>query len=103
VNGGAPSRVANYYVAIALLAAGMLLLLNLVHSRIGRALRAIHGAEDAAAAMGVDTAALKLRTFVLSAVFAAVAGVFLTHLNGGIGPSEASIMKSVSTWRSSRG
>jgi branched-chain amino acid transport system permease protein len=32
---------------------------------------------------------------VLSAVLAAIAGVFLTHYNGGIGPSEASIMKSV--------
>jgi branched-chain amino acid transport system permease protein len=95
VNGSAVGRVANYYVAFGLVALGMLLLLNLVQSRVGRALRAIHGAEDAAGAMGVDTAALKLRTFVLSAVLAAVAGVFLTHLNGGIGPSEASIMKSV--------
>jgi branched-chain amino acid transport system permease protein len=32
---------------------------------------------------------------VLSAVFAGVAGVFLTHYNGGIGPSEAASMKSV--------
>ena len=32
---------------------------------------------------------------ILSAVFAAVAGVFLTHYNGSIGPSEASVMKSV--------
>jgi branched-chain amino acid transport system permease protein len=95
VGGSASARVANYYVAFGLLAVGMLLLLNLVHSRVGRALRAIHGAEDAASAMGVDTAALKLRTFVVSAILAAVAGVFLTHLNGGIGPSEASIMKSV--------
>jgi branched-chain amino acid transport system permease protein len=45
--------------------------------------------------MGVDTARFKLQTFVLSAVLAAVAGVFLTHFNGGVGPSEASIMKSV--------
>jgi branched-chain amino acid transport system permease protein len=95
VGGSASTRVANYYVAFGLLAAAMLLLGNLVHSRVGRALRAIHGAEDAASAMGVDTADFKLRTFVLSAVLAAVAGVFLTHFNGGIGPSEASIMKSV--------
>jgi branched-chain amino acid transport system permease protein len=45
--------------------------------------------------MGVDTARYKLSTFMLSAVLAAVAGVFLTHFNGGIGPSEASIIKSV--------
>jgi branched-chain amino acid transport system permease protein len=88
-------RVANYYVAFALVAAAMVLLGNLIQSRSGRALRAIHGAEDAASAMGVDTAALKLRTFVVSAVLAALAGVFLTHLNAAIGPSEASIMKSV--------
>jgi branched-chain amino acid transport system permease protein len=95
VGGSSGGRVANYYVSFALLAAAMVLLANLVQSRVGRALRAIHGAEDAASAMGVDTAALKLRTFVLSAVLAAVAGAFLTHLNAGIGPSEASIMKSV--------
>jgi branched-chain amino acid transport system permease protein len=45
--------------------------------------------------VGIDTARFKLRVFVLSAVFAAVAGVFMTHYNGGIGPSEAGVMKSV--------
>ena len=73
----------------------MVLLLNLIDSRVGRALAAIHGAEDAAGAMGIPTARYKLNTFVLSAVFAAMAGVLLTHYNGGIGPSEASVMKSV--------
>ncbi len=95
VAGSTSVRVVNYYVAYVLLAVGMLLVLNLVHSRVGRALRAIHGAEDAAAAMGVDTARYKLGTFVLSAALAAVAGSFLTHFNAGIGPSEVSIMKSV--------
>ncbi len=95
VGGSAGGRVANYYVACALVAVAMLLLSNLVGSRVGRALRAIHGSEDAATAMGVDVAAYKLKTFVLSAGLASVAGVFLTHFNGGIGPSEASIMKSV--------
>ena len=73
----------------------MVLLLNLIHSRVGRALAAVHGAEDAAEAMGIPTARYKLNTFVLSAVFAALAGVLLTHYNGGIGPSEAGVMKSV--------
>jgi branched-chain amino acid transport system permease protein len=95
VSGVLSLRVQNYYIAWGLVAFGMLLLLNLIDSRVGRALRSIHGAEDAASAMGVDTARYKLNTFVLSAVFAAIAGVFLTHFNGGIGPSEASIMKSV--------
>jgi len=95
VSGDTPLRVFNYYFAWLLVTLAMALLVNLIHSRVGRALRSIHGAEDAASAMGVDTAGYKLATFMLSAVLAAIAGVFLTHYNGGIGPSEASIMKSV--------
>ncbi len=95
VSGDASVRVMNYYIAWGLVAGGVLLLLNLIHSRVGRALASIHGAEDAAEAMGIPTARYKLNTFVLSAVFASLAGVMLTHYNGGIGPSEASVMKSV--------
>jgi branched-chain amino acid transport system permease protein len=95
VSGKTSARIQNYYIASGLVVAGIIILLNLVHSRVGRALRSIHGAEDAAGAMGVNTAKYKLNIFVLSAVFAALAGVLLTHYNGGIGPSEASVMKSV--------
>jgi branched-chain amino acid transport system permease protein len=95
VGGGRAARVANYYVAWGLVALALLVLGNLVESRVGRALRAIHGAEDAANATGVDVARYKLKTFVLSAVLAAVGGVFLTHYNAGIGPGEAAVMKSV--------
>ena len=95
ISGNASVRVINYYIAWGLVTTGVVLLLNLINSRAGRALAAIHGAEDAADAMGIPTARYKLNTFVLSAVFAALAGVLLTHYNGGIGPSEASVMKSV--------
>mgnify|MGYP006289028055 CR=1 FL=1 len=95
VSGDFGAREENYYIAWGLLVLGLVLLRNLIDSRVGRALRAIHGSEEAAASVGVDTAGFKLRIFVLSAVFAAVAGVFMTHYNGGIGPSEAGVMKSV--------
>jgi branched-chain amino acid transport system permease protein len=95
VSGSPAHRVGNYYIAWGLVAFGMILLLNLMDTRVGRALKAIHGNEQAAQAMGVDTARYKLAVFVISAVFAAVAGVFMTHYNAGIGPSEASVMKSV--------
>jgi branched-chain amino acid transport system permease protein len=95
VNGDFADRVQNYYIAWGLLLLGLVLLLNLIHSRVGRALRSIHGSEEAAEAIGVNTARYKLYTFVISAAFAAVAGSFLTHYNGGIGPSEASVIKSV--------
>jgi len=95
VSGARADRVANYYVAWGLVALALLVLVNLVQSRVGRALRAIHGAEDAAGSMGVDVARFKLKTFVLSGVLAAVGGAFMTHFNGGIGPGEAAAMKSV--------
>jgi len=95
ISGGLSRRVENYYFAWFVVVVGMILALNLIHSRVGRALRSIHGSEDAANAMGVNTARYKLGTFVLSGLFAAVAGIFLTHYNGGIGPSEATGMKSV--------
>ncbi|WP_310601154.1 branched-chain amino acid ABC transporter permease [Desulfobulbus sp.] len=95
VGGGADHRVLNFYVAWGTLILGMALLLNLIGSRVGRALRSLHSSEEAAEASGIATAGCKLQVFVLSAVYAAVAGVLLTHFNGGIGPSEASVMKSV--------
>jgi branched-chain amino acid transport system permease protein len=95
ISGKPAVRVQNYYIAWGLVTVAVMFLMNLVDSRVGRALRSIHGAEDASSAMGIDTAKYKLHAFVLSAVLAGVAGVLLTHYNGGIGPSEASIMKSV--------
>jgi branched-chain amino acid transport system permease protein len=95
VSGKSSLRVVNYYVAWGFVILGMVFLLNLVRSRVGRALASIHGAEDAAEATGIPTARYKLKVFVISAAFAAVAGVLLTHYNGGIGPSESSVMKSV--------
>lgn len=95
VNGDMQARIPNYYIAWGLVLLAALLMHNLVNSRAGRALRAIHGNEEAAAAMGIDSARYKLSLFVISAIIASIAGVFLTHYNGGIGPSEAAIMKSV--------
>jgi branched-chain amino acid transport system permease protein len=95
ITGRASARVANYYLAWGLVLATLWMLSNLIESRVGRALRAIHGSENAASAVGVPIARFKTQVFVLAAVLAAVAGVLLTHYNSGIGPSEASVMKSV--------
>ena len=68
--GGDDVRVRNYYFAWGLALAVMVVLQNLVRSRVGRALRSIHGGEAAANAMGVDTEGYKLKVFVLSAALA---------------------------------
>jgi len=95
VSGKTALRVQNYYLACGVMLFALLLLQNMVRSRVGRALLAIHDRETAANAMGINTSAYKLKAFVLSAILAAAAGVFFTHYTGGIGPSEAGALKSV--------
>ncbi len=95
VNGRLPFRVQNYYLAWGAVLIAMTLAVNLVHSRVGRALRAIHQSEEAAHSLGVDIYRMKLAVFVLSAVLAAAGGALLTHYNGSIAPSETSVAKSV--------
>jgi branched-chain amino acid transport system permease protein len=56
------------------------------HSRFGRALVALSGSEDAARALGVDVARYKLAAFVVSAVYAAVAGSLFVHIVGFVSP-----------------
>ena len=95
VTGKSAARVGNYYVAWGVLVATLWMLLNLIDSRVGRALRAIHGSENAASAVGVPIARFKSRTFVLAAALAAASGVLLAHYTAQVGPSEASVVKSV--------
>lgn len=71
---------------------GWLLLLlglagNLVDSRIGRALRAVHGSEPAAQAAGIDTARLKLGVFAAAGASTALAGALYAHYLTFINPS----------------
>jgi len=68
---------------------------NLVNSRVGRVLRALGESEAAAEAMGVDTAAEKRRVFVLSAVYASVAGSLYAHYITVISPEIYSFLFSV--------
>ena len=84
-----------YWVASAGLLLAVWLALNLIESPAGRALRALHGSEIAAETLGIDSARHKLRVFVISAVFAAVAGALTAHYAGFITPAKASFMHSV--------
>jgi len=69
--------------------------LNMINSRVGRALRAVHGSELAAGAMGVDASKYKLGVFVLSGVYASIAGSLYAHFVTFISPSSFSLMFSI--------
>lgn len=76
-----------YYLVWGAAAVTLLASLNIVHSRIGRALRAIHGSEVAAQSMGADTARLKAQIFVVSCVYAGLAGSLYAHYLTFVNPS----------------
>ena len=84
-----------YWVAGVALLVATWLALNLIESPAGRALRALHASEIAAEICGVDTARQKVRVFVLSAVFAALAGGLMAHYSGFITPVKSSFLHSV--------
>lgn len=84
-----------YYLIWGVLAALVILSINLVHSRIGRSLRALHGSDTAASVMGVHSNRLKLSIFALSAVYGAIAGCLYAPFNHFISPTPFNFMASV--------
>jgi branched-chain amino acid transport system permease protein len=80
--------VTRYYYLVWLVAiAGILVGLNVVRSRSGRALRALHGNELAAETLGVDTARFKVRALVISAMYASLAGSLFAHFRVAVSPA----------------
>lgn len=77
----------NYYLIWTFTLLSIGLALNLVNSRIGRALRAIHDSEVAARVMGVNARLLKVQIFALSAGLSAVAGSLYAHTMTFVAPA----------------
>ncbi|AUM73468.1 branched-chain amino acid ABC transporter permease [Paracoccus jeotgali] len=84
-----------YWFCGLFLLAGAWLALNLHDSPTGRALRALHGSEVAARTVGVDVARYKLQAFVISAVYASVAGSLAAMQNQFVTPDVAGYMHSI--------
>ncbi len=84
-----------YWIVGGLLLLAVWLSLNLIESPVGRALRAVHGSEVAAQTVGVDVARLKAYVFVVSAVFASVAGSIYAHYAAFLTPGEAGFVHSI--------
>ena len=84
-----------YFLVWAVALVVIIIALNIVNSRVGRALRSIHGSEVAANTMGVDTAKYKSQVLVVSAVFASLAGSLYAHFQALIAPTPFGFVASV--------
>jgi branched-chain amino acid transport system permease protein len=84
-----------YWVAGTTFVVGFVLALNVMESPTGRALQAIHDSEIAARVLGIDVARKKLTVFIISAVYASVAGSYLALFNGHVTPDVAGFLRSI--------
>ena len=84
-----------YFLIWLVVLAGLCLARNLVSSRVGRGLMALHDSQPAAAALGVPVEVYKVKVFVLSAVYASVAGSLYAHYFQIITPKTFDIFRSV--------
>lgn len=69
--------------------------LNLIASRPGRALRAVHGSEFAANMTGVDPARTKVNVFVFAALCGSLAGSLFAHQQAFVSPESFNFFFSI--------
>lgn len=86
----------SYYFLVWIVALIVIIIaLNIVHSRIGRALRSIHDSEIASSSMGVDTGKYKMQVFIFSAMLAGLAGWLFAHMSFSISPTSFGLNTSI--------
>jgi len=89
------TAIAWYWVCAVAVIIGIVLATNLANSPAGRAMRAVHQGDVAAASLGIDVARTKLTAFIISAVYASVAGSLLALFNRYVTPETASFLHSI--------
>ena len=75
---GAP-KDATFFIGFILVLITLFIVLNIIHSRDGRAIMAIRDNRIAAESIGINIAKYKLMTFTISAAMAGAAGVLYGH------------------------
>lgn len=73
----------------------MLFSFNLINSMTGKAMRAIHGSEVASLTSGINIVKLKIKVFILSAVYASLSGAIYAHYITFLSPSGFSLFYSI--------
>jgi len=89
------SVVKYYYLVWVFVFAAFVFTINVIQSRTGRALRAIHVSEAASNAMGIDVSRYKLLIFIYSAILAAVAGSLYAHYMNFVNPATFDLFFSI--------
>jgi branched-chain amino acid transport system permease protein len=84
-----------YWLVWGIAGLALFALFNVTSLRPGRAMRALHGSELGAQACGVDVVGVKVRTFIVSALLAGLAGALYAGVVGFVSPSVFTLGASV--------
>jgi branched-chain amino acid transport system permease protein len=84
-----------WYLGLALAVASCVFAANLLRSRPGRALQTLRDSEIAAAVMGVNVQGYKARVFLVSSMYAGLAGVLYALSIGSVAPESFSLALSI--------
>ena len=76
-----------YYLIWAFVIAAVILAYNLLNSRVGRAMRALRGGDTLVESLGINAFWIKLVSFTVSALPAAVSGWLYAHLSRFVSPA----------------
>jgi len=90
------SNRAWYFILLVFAAATLLICVNLLRSRTGRAWGAIRARETVAEALGIGVAGYKLLAFVISSAITAVAGALFAYYRGFVSVEAFSLFLSIS-------
>lgn len=91
----ASQGAAFYWLALGVCAIGLYLLRRILFSPLGYALRATRDSALRADAIGIDVRRVQWTAFVISGLFAGLAGALFAFSKGGVAPDSMSVTKSV--------
>lgn len=95
LKGRSDSHLWFYWLSVLFLVIALLVVRNLIKSRIGRAMVALRDNEAAAQIMGVNLALTKTITFGISSAIAGLAGTLFAFKLGLVGPSTFGLLLSI--------
>jgi branched-chain amino acid transport system permease protein len=88
------NAISFYYFVLVVVGIAALLLLAVVNSPFGRALRGIRESESRMQALGYDTWRYQYAAFVIAAAFAGIAGALYAYYNRFVGPEYLHVVQS---------
>lgn len=87
------TREEEYYVMFVVMVGSLIVMHWMVRSRVGLFLRAIREDQDASAAMGVNVVRYKIAIFVVTSMFAGLAGAVFYHVVPLISPDSMALLQ----------